>query len=105
VEKDEQFLLYVGGEEGTGKSQIINAVRLGMVLLEWEKEILVLAPTGNTAKNVQGSIIHTGLDVAVWGHHKKKTSVRARSLWTNKTILIIDKISIVSSKLMDSIDK
>jgi ATP-dependent exoDNAse (exonuclease V) alpha subunit len=105
VEKEEQFLLYVGGEGGTGKSRIIDAVRLGMVLLEREKEILVLAPTGNAAKNVQGSTIHTGLDVAVRGHRKQRTSARVRSLWTNKTMLIIDEISMVSSKLMDSIDK
>ena len=30
VEKDEQFLLYVGGEGGTGKSWVIDAVRLGV---------------------------------------------------------------------------
>jgi len=105
VEKDEQFLLYVGGEGGTGKSRIIDAVRLGMALLEREKEILVIAPTGNAAKNVQGSTIHTGLDVAVRGHRKRGTSARVRSLWANKTMLIIDEISMVSSKLMDSIDK
>ena len=34
VEKDDQFLLYVGGEGGTGKSRVIEAVRLGMKLLE-----------------------------------------------------------------------
>ena len=34
VEKDNQFLLYVGGEGGTGKSQIIDTVRLGIKLLE-----------------------------------------------------------------------
>ena len=105
VEKDDQFLLYVGGEGGTGKSRVIEAVRLGMKLLEREKEVLVIAPTGNAAKNVQGSTIHTGLGVAVRGHRKREASSRVRSLWTDKTMLIIDEISMVSSKLMDSIDK
>jgi len=105
VEKDDQFLLYVGGEGGTGKSRVIEAVRLGMKLLEREKEVLVIAPTGNAAKNVRGSTIHTALDIAVQGHLKRGASSRVRSLWTNKTMLIIDEISMVSSKLMDSIDK
>ena len=65
----------------------------------------MIAPTGNAAKHVQGSTIHTGLDVAVQGQHKRGVSQRVRSLWTNKTMLIIDEISMVSSKLMDSIDK
>jgi hypothetical protein len=105
LEKDDQFLLYVGGEGGTGKSWVIEAVRLGMELLEREKEVLVMAPTGNAAKNVRGSTIHTGLDVAVQGYRKRGVSSRVRSLWTNKTMLIIDEISMVSSKLMDTIDK
>jgi len=105
LEKDEQFLLYVGGEGGTGKSWVIEAVRLGMKLLEREKEVLVIAPTGNAAKHVGGSTIHTGLDVAVRNRRKRQTSSRVRSLWRNKTMLIIDEISMVSSKLMDSIDK
>ena len=50
VEKDDQFLLYVGGEGSSGKSRVIEAVMLGMELLEREKEVLVIAPTGNAAK-------------------------------------------------------
>ena len=34
VEKDDQFLLYVTGEGDTGKSWVIETVRLGMKLLE-----------------------------------------------------------------------
>ena len=105
VELDDQFFLYVGGEGGTGKSRIIDAVRLGMKLLKRERELLVIAPTGNAAKNVQGSTIHTGLNVAVGGRHNRGASSRVRSLWTEKTMLVIDEISMVSSKLMDSMDK
>jgi Helitron helicase-like domain at N-terminus/PIF1-like helicase len=112
AEKHEQFLLYVGGEGGTGKSRIIDAVRLGMGLLGRDREVFVAAYTGNAAKNVEGSTIHTGFNLAV---RKKKNqlpptelsevSPRVMALWANKTILIIDEVSMVSSKLMDSIDK
>jgi hypothetical protein len=36
-----------------------------MKLLGREQEVLVTAPTGNAAEHVQGSRIHTGLDVGV----------------------------------------
>ena len=36
---------------------------------------------------------------------KQKVSQRVGSLWTNKNMLVIDEISMVSSKLMDSVDK
>ena len=41
VEKDDQFLLYVAGEGGTGKSWVIEAVRLGMKLF------ITFAPSGS----------------------------------------------------------
>src|SRR5467141_1086199 len=104
AEQDQQFLLYVAGEGGTGKSRVIEAVKLGMQLLGREEEMFVTAPTGNAANNVQGSTIHTGLDVAVRGR-KQGASRRVQALWRNKNMLVIDEISMVSSKLMDSIDK
>ena len=47
IELKDQFFLYIGGEGGTGKYRIIEAVRLGMMLLQRKNEILVLGPTGN----------------------------------------------------------
>ena len=105
VEMEDQFFLFVTGQGGTGKSWIIEAVKLGMKLLERDREVLVLAPTGFAATHVSGSTIHTGLDVAVGNRRKRGPSRRVRSLWTDKTILIIDEISMVSSRLMNSIDK
>jgi hypothetical protein len=55
VEKDDQFPLYVTGEGGTGKSWIVDSVKLDMKLLERDREVLVLAPTGNAANHVQGT--------------------------------------------------
>jgi PIF1-like helicase len=104
IELKDQFFLYIGGEGGTDKSRIIEAVRLGMMLLQRKNEMLVLGPTGNSASNVQGSTIHTGLDIAVPGRRKRGPSARVKALWTNKTMLVIDEISMVSSKLLHSIN-
>ena len=65
-----RFPLYVTGEGGTSKSRIVDSVKLGMKLLERDREVLVLALTGDVANHVQGSTIHTGLDVAVGSRRK-----------------------------------
>jgi len=105
VGREDQFLVFVTGEGGTGKTRIIEAVKLGMALLQRGNEVIVTAPTGNAASNIHGSTIHTSLDVGVGRHRKRKPSQRVRSLWADKTILIVDEISMVGSRLLDSIDK
>ena len=74
------------------------------MLLQRKNEMLVLGPTGNSASNVQGSTIHTGLDIAVPGRRKRGPSARVKALWTNRTMLVVDEISMVSSKLLHSIN-
>jgi hypothetical protein len=49
VEFQDQFFLYVG-DGGLGNKHRLS--RLGMTLLRRQNEVLVLAPTGNTASNL-----------------------------------------------------
>jgi hypothetical protein len=56
INLEDQFFLYVGSKSGVGKSRVIEAVRLGLRLLQRDKEAIVLAPTGNAASGVEGSI-------------------------------------------------
>ena len=55
----DQILLYVGGEGGVGKSQIVKGVHNGMKLLQHQHEIIVMAPTGAAADNIGGNTYHT----------------------------------------------
>ncbi|PVI01113.1 hypothetical protein DM02DRAFT_654769 [Periconia macrospinosa] len=105
VESDDRFILHVGGQGGTGRSRIIDAVRLGVKLLKRERELAAIGPTGNAARNVQGSTIRTGLNVAVWGRPNRGASSRVRSLRTEKIMLITDEVSMVGSKPMDSMGR
>ena len=74
-----------GRPGGTGKSRIIDAARLGMKLLGRERELLVIAPTGHAANNVQGTI-HTGLDIAVRNHHRQITPKIDKSRKSHKKV-------------------
>jgi hypothetical protein len=47
----------VGGEGDVGKSRVVEAVRLGLRLLQRE-EVLVLVPTGNAALELE-EVRHT----------------------------------------------
>jgi hypothetical protein len=60
-----QILLYVGGEGGTGKSQIIKAIVAGMDLVGRKDEVILMAPTGAGADNIGGNTYHTSLGISI----------------------------------------
>ncbi|KAL6229760.1 hypothetical protein BDW75DRAFT_245436 [Aspergillus navahoensis] len=60
-----QMLLYVGGEGGVGKSQIIKATTVAMDLLHRKNEIILMAPTGAAADVIGGSTYHTSLGISL----------------------------------------
>lgn len=43
--KQEQLLLYIGGESATGKSQVIHGICPGLKLLNRKQEIMLMGPT------------------------------------------------------------
>jgi len=47
--KQDQKFLYIGGEGGVGKSQIIKAIVAGMDFIYRKEEVILMAPTGAAA--------------------------------------------------------
>ena len=99
-----QLLLYVGGEGGTGKSQIIKSIVAGMDLINRKEEIILLAPTGAAADNINGNTIHTSLGISIGKKRPPKASPRVKRLWRNKTIMVIDEISMVDLRMLNTIN-
>ncbi|KAF8860613.1 hypothetical protein BDZ45DRAFT_800769 [Acephala macrosclerotiorum] len=91
--KRDQKLLYVGGEGGVGKSQIIKAIVAGIDLLCRKEEVILMAPTGAAADNIAGNSYHTALGISIAKTQKITVSSRVRKLWSRKTVMIIDKFS------------
>ena len=60
-----QLLFYVGGEGGVEKSQVIKAIATGLQMLNCQQDLHVIAPMGAVADNIDGSIIHTALNMSV----------------------------------------
>ena len=102
--KREQMLLYVGGEGGTGKSQVIKAIVAGMDLILRKSEVILMAPTGAAADNIGGNTYHTCLGISINKTQKPTVSPRIRKLWSTKTIMIIDEISMTDLTTLSTIN-
>ena len=94
-------MVYVSGKAGTGKSTLINYIRHS-----YQGNIVVVAPTGVAALNVEGITLHsyfhfpprivTDDDIKV---------VKDRRLYTRLNLLILDEVSMVRVDLIDAMDK
>ena len=108
----EPLHIFLTGQGGCGKSHLVKTVfhTLSKLLLRKgtnpdKPRILLLAPTGVAAVNIDGTTIHSGLGI----HGKQYTplSDRMRASLRNKyseiSAIIIDEISMVSDKLLKDI--
>jgi hypothetical protein len=102
--KRNQMLLYVGGEGGTGKSQVIKAIVAGMDLIHRKSEVILMAPTGAAGYNIGGNTYHTSLGLSIAKKQKPTVSNRVRKLWSKKTIMIIDEISMMNLTSLGTIN-
>ena len=102
--KRQQVLLYVGGEGGVGKSQIIKAIVAGMGLIRRKDEVILMAPTGAAADNIGGNTYHTSLGISIDRSLSSVMKSRVRRLWSSKTIMIIDEVSMVDLTMLSVID-
>ncbi len=96
--------LFLTGEAGTGKSTLLNYFRKTS-----QKNVVVLAPTGVAALNVEGQTIHSfcgfGPDITLSGVKKLMPGTSKLKLLQKLQTVIIDEISMVRADLLDCVDK
>ncbi|KAJ6125807.1 hypothetical protein N7471_010300 [Penicillium samsonianum] len=97
-----QLLLCITGEGGTGKTQIPKAIEAALDILGRKHEIILTAPTGAAADNLGGNTYHTSLGINL--SYKAAISTRVRRLWAQKTILVIDEMSMVDLRMLSVIN-
>ena len=102
--KRDQIFLYVGGNAGVGKSQIITAIVATMDLLSRKDEVLRTAPTGSAADHIDGNTYHSSLGISLAKTQKPTVSPRVRKLLSNKTIMSVDEISMVDQNMLSTIN-
>ncbi|MDO5561474.1 MAG: AAA family ATPase [bacterium] len=99
--------VFISGQAGTGKSTLLD---YSLTLLQ-DKNVVVVAPTGVAALNVNGETIHHFLrlkpgasqqEVIEEAQLAKKTKLA--KLYQSLEILIVDEISMVRADLFDQMD-
>ncbi len=92
--------MFITGKAGTGKSTLLQLFRNTT-----KKRVVVLAPTGIAALNVQGQTIHSFFGFPPKPLTKKDiTPRRYKKLYKRIDTIIIDEISMVRADMMDNID-
>ena len=95
--------LIVSGTAGTGKSYLINCLRLLL-----NHRVRVAAPTGVAAFNIDGHTLHSLFSLPVKGDFKELQGERLHQMQqslANMEYLIIDEMSMVGRKLLGQIDQ
>ena len=92
--------VFLTGRAGTGKSTLLRLFRKTT-----KKKIVVLAPTGLAALNVQGQTIHSFFGFPPKPLAKSQIKPRKnRKLYEKLDMIVIDEISMVRADMMDNID-
>jgi ATP-dependent DNA helicase PIF1 len=96
--------LFLTGKAGTGKSTLLTLFRQ-----QTQKKVVVLAPTGVAALNVQGETIHSFFkfkaNVTLEDAIKNAQGRKRTLLFKNLDTIIIDEISMVRADLLDCMDQ
>ncbi len=94
--------MIVSGTAGTGKSYLIQCLRLVL-----HDKLKVSAPTGVAAFNVNGHTLHSLLELPIKGEFKDLDGNRLQQLQLRLNgvkYLIIDEMSMVGRKLFGQVD-
>jgi PIF1-like helicase len=98
---DEQLLMGLFGEAGTGKSRVVDAIRTWFAARNRSKELIVTATTGTAAFNIRGTTLHSALGLAIEpGHKHRPMSWAKKKEWRSRRYIIIDEVSMLDCKLI-----
>src|SRR5947207_9535107 len=92
--------MYVESESGTGKSHIIDRVKLLLSKMEKRNRLQLAAATEVVADNINEVTMYSCLELEVKTKSGKRRFMKWKKEWKKKDILIIDEVSIVSLKML-----
>ncbi len=94
--------MLITGRAGTGKSTLLD-----YFVNHTKKDVVVLAPTGVAAVNVQGQTIHSffGFKPGITIEKVKKVYGKNSEIYKVIDTIIIDEVSMVRADLLDCVDK
>ncbi|KAI0750599.1 hypothetical protein BC629DRAFT_1297578, partial [Irpex lacteus] len=90
--------MYLGGPGGTGKSQLIKAVKEYFETMREERRFRLASFTGIAAKNICGQTLHALLRLLQASQAAKrgsKTNQELIAMWRGVDYLLIDEVSMI----------
>jgi ATP-dependent exoDNAse (exonuclease V) alpha subunit len=100
MEQSDTPCLFITGKAGTGKSTLLQHWRKTT-----QKNIVVLAPTGIAALNVEGQTIHSFFGFPPRPLKKEELNIRRnRRIFQSLDAIVIDEISMVRADMVEQID-
>jgi len=96
--------LYITGKPGTGKSELLKYIRK-----HTNKNLVVVAPTGIAAVNVQGQTMHSFFRLGFKPFHEKDNNIimmgkAHKQMIQELDIVIIDEVSMVRADMIDNVN-
>jgi hypothetical protein len=104
--QDPQLLMGVFGAGGTGKSRLIDAIRVWFRRNGREKELIVTATTGSAAVKIAGTTVHSAVSIPIENPDGKRVGkLKAKQIraWNDAQYMIIDEVSMLDCKVMESL--
>ena len=98
-----QLVMYLTGAGGTGKSEVVKALREFAQRWGIADSLCVTATTGIAACIVHGMTWHKAT-----GHFsfmRKAKTVKVREMWSTIAMLVIDEVSMMSARQLHQLDK
>lgn len=99
---NEPLRMYIGGQGGTGKSRVINALTAFFERRNESKKLKLCAFMGVAARNISGSTLHASLSLYQRGQGGLSTQGKRhlQNVWEGVDYLFIDEVSMVSCELL-----
>src|SRR5579859_1872006 len=102
--QEPQLLMVVLGAGGTGKSTLIEHIRMWFRRNGRGKELIVTATTGSTAIKINGSTVHSAALIPIEtsdGKRMGKLKKHQLDAWQHRQYMIIDEVSMLDSKVIE----
>ncbi|KAM4064178.1 PIF1-like helicase [Hirsutella rhossiliensis] len=113
-----QLCLFIGGEGGTGKSRVIEALVELLARRDLSSRVLVTATSGTAAARINGITLHSACGLTVGqggraggatrdidgvrlaGQGERFVDGRSRMDWQEKEVLVIDEVSMLGARTL-----
>ncbi|KAM4063272.1 PIF1-like helicase [Hirsutella rhossiliensis] len=113
-----QLCLFIGGEGGTGKSRVIEALVELLARRDLSSRLLVTATSGTAAARINGITLHSACGLAIGqsgqagratrevdgvrlpGQGERFVDGRSRMDWQEKEVLVIDEVSMLGARTL-----